>query len=85
MDLIITILHAVAKDLPISPRFTLYVIAMQVQRSYNFSTNGWILLSLVPTLPVTKEKTQILLFGKNRTHDFRTMTTSRCAGYLLED
>ena len=44
MDLIITILPVVTKDLPISPRFTPYnfFIAMQVQRSYNSSTNGWI-------------------------------------------
>ena len=41
MDLIITILP-VTKDLPISPRFTPYnfFIAMQVQHSYNSSTNG---------------------------------------------
>ena len=43
MDLIITILPVVPKDLPISPRFTPYnfFIAMQVQHSYNSSTNGW--------------------------------------------
>ena len=37
MDLIITILPVVTKDLPISPRFTPYnfFIAMQVQHSYN--------------------------------------------------
>ena len=43
MDLIITILPVVTKDLPISPRFTPYIfffIAMQVQHSYNSSTNG---------------------------------------------
>ena len=42
MDLIITILPVVTKDLPISPRFTPYnfFIAMQVQHSYNSSTNG---------------------------------------------
>ena len=40
MDLIITILPVVTKDLPISPRFTPYnfFIAMQVQ--HNSSTNG---------------------------------------------
>ena len=45
MDLIMTILPVVTKDLPISPRFTPYdfFIAMQVQHSYNSSTNGWIL------------------------------------------
>ena len=42
MDLIITILPVDTKDLPISPRFTPYIffIAMQVQYSYNSSTNG---------------------------------------------
>ena len=53
-----------SKDLPISPRFTPYIffIVMQVQHSYNSSTNGWILLTHVPTLSVTKERTQILLW-----------------------
>ena len=43
MDLIITILPVVTKDLPISPRFTPYdfFIAMQVQHSYN-SSNQWL-------------------------------------------
>ena len=41
------------------------------------------LLTHVPTLSVTKERSQILL-GKIRTHDFRTIN-SRCAGYLLVD
>ena len=60
MDLIITILPVVTKDLPISPRFTPYIffIAMQVQHSYNSSTNGLILLTHVPTLSVTKERSQ---------------------------
>ena len=42
MDLTITILPVVTKDLPISPRFTPYnfFIAMQIQHSYNSSTNG---------------------------------------------
>ena len=39
-----------------------FFIAMQVQHSYNSSTNGWILLTHVPTLSVTKERTQILLW-----------------------
>ena len=61
-------------------RLTIFFIAMQVQRSYNSSTNGSILLTHVPTLSVTKKKHKSN-FGKNRTHDFRT---SRCAGYLLD-
>ena len=46
MDLIITILPVVTKDLPISPRFTPYdfFIAVQVQHSYNSSTNGNIIV-----------------------------------------
>ena len=42
MDLIITILPVVTKGLPISLWFTPYIffIAMQVQHSYNSSTNG---------------------------------------------
>ena len=41
MDLIITILPVVKKDLPISPRFTPYnfFIAMQVQHSYTYLVN----------------------------------------------
>ena len=39
-----------------------FFIAMQGQHSYNSSTNGWILLTHVPTLSVTKERTQILLW-----------------------
>ena len=58
-----------------------FFIAMQVQHSYNSSTNGRILLTHVPTLSVTRKKEHKSYFGKNRTHDFRT---SRCAGYLLD-
>ena len=63
MDLTITILPVATKDIPISPRFTPYdfFTAMQVHHSYNSSTNGWILHTHVPTLSVTKERTQILL------------------------
>ena len=39
-----------------------FIIAMQAQHSYNSSTSGWILLTHVPTLSVTKEITQILLW-----------------------
>ena len=42
MDIIITILHVDTNDLPISlpgSRLTIF-IAMQVQHSYNSSTNG---------------------------------------------
>ena len=58
----------------------LFFIAMQVQQSYNSSTDGWILLNHVPTLSVTEKNKHKSYFGKNRTHDFRT---SRCEDYLL--
>ena len=79
MDLIITILPVITKDLPISPRFTPYnvLIAMQVQHSYNSSTNGYLLT--FPRFPLRKKEHKSY-FGKDRTHDFRT---SRCAAYLL--
>ena len=83
MDLIITILPVVTKDLPISPRFMPYdfFIAMQVQHSYNSSTPmvEFYLLTF-PRFPL-REKEHKSYFCKNRTHDFRT---SRCAGYLLD-
>ena len=81
MDLVITILLVVTKDLPISPRFTPYNFLSRCKFSTLTTRQPMVLLTHVPTLSVTKEKTQILLFGKNRTHDFRT---SRCAAYLLD-
>ena len=42
-------------------RLTIF-IAMQGRQSYNSSTNGWILLTHVPTLSDTEERTQILLW-----------------------
>ena len=44
MDLIITILPVVTKDLPISPRFTPYIffIAMQVVWDTRFSLLDWV-------------------------------------------
>ena len=82
MDLIITILPVVTKDLPLSPRFTPYDFLSRCKFSTFTTRQSMVafLLTHVPTLSVTKERTQILL-GKNRTHDFRT---SRCAGYLLD-
>ena len=83
MDLIITILPVVTKDLPISPRFTPYnfFIAMQVQHSYTTRQPmvEFYLLTF-PRFPLRKKEHKSY-FGKNRTHDFRT---SRCAGYLLD-
>ena len=84
MDLVITILPVVTKDLPISPRFTPYIffIAMQVQHSYNSSTEPMVEFYLLtfPRFPLRKKEHKSY-FGKNRTHDFRS---SRCAAYLLD-
>ena len=83
MDLIITILPVVTNDLPISPRFTPYNFLSRCKFSTLTTRQPMVefyLLAHVPTLSVTKERTQTYL-GKNRTHDFRT---SRCAGYLLD-
>ena len=80
MDLIITILPVVTKDLPISPRFTLYIffIAMQVQHSRQPMVEFYLLT--FPRFPLRKKEHKSY-FGKNRTHDFRT---NRCAAYLLD-
>ena len=82
MDLIITILPVVTKDLPISPRFTLYnfFIAMQVQHFTTRQPMVEFYLLTFPRFPL-RNKERKSYFGKNRTYDFRT---SRCAGYLLD-
>ena len=72
--IIITILTAVTKDLPTSPRFTPYDFLSRCKFS-NFTY-----LHTFPRFPLRK-KEQESYFCKNRTHDFRT---SRCAGYLLD-
>ena len=58
MDLMITILPVVTKDLPISPRFTPYnfFIAMQVRHSYNSSTNVEFYLLTFPRFPLRKKE-----------------------------
>ena len=82
MDLIITILPVVTKDLPISPRFTPYnfFIAMQVQHSTTRQPMVEFYLLTFPRFPLRKKEHKSYS-GKNRTHDFRT---SRCAAYLLD-
>ena len=83
MDLIITILPVVTKDLPISPRFTPYDFLSR----YKFSalTTRQLMvefyLLMFPRFPLQKKEHKSR-FDKNRTHDFRT---SRCAGYLLDN
>ena len=82
MDLIITILPVVTKDLPISPRFTAYDFFSRCTFS-NFTARQSLVefyLLTFPRFPLRKKKHKSY-FGKNRTHDFRT---SRCAGYLLD-
>ena len=82
MDLIITILPVVTKDLPISPRYTPYNFFSRCKFS-NLTTRQPMVefyLLTFPRFPLRKKEHKSY-FGKNRTHDFRT---SRCAGYLLD-
>ena len=83
MDLIITILPVVTKDLPISPRFTPYDFLLRCKFSTLTTLQPMVefYLFTFPRFPL-RMKEQKSHFGKNRTHDFRT--TSRCAGYLLD-
>ena len=82
MDLIITILPVVTKDLPISPLFTPYNFLSRCKFSTLTTRQPMVEFYLLtfPRFPLRK-KEQKSYFGKNRTHDFRT---SRCAGYLLD-
>ena len=82
MDLIITILPVVTKDLPISPRFTPYDFLSRCKFSTPTTRQPMVEFYLL-TFPrfLLRKKEHRSYFGKNRTHDFRT---SRCAGYLLD-
>ena len=82
MDLIITILLAVTKDLPISPRFTPYDFLSRCKFSTLTTRQPMVEFYLLtfPRFPLRKKEHKSY-FGRNRTHDFRT---SRCAGYLLD-
>ena len=81
MDLIITILPVVTKDLPTSPRFTPYNFLSRCKFSTLTTRQLMVGLYLLtfPRFPLRKKEHKSY-FGKNRTHDFRT---NRCAGYLL--
>ena len=84
MDLIITILPVVTKDLPISPRFTPYNFLSRCKFSTLTTRQLMVEFYLLtfPRFPLRKkEHKSYFFFGKNRTHNFRT---SRCAGYLLD-
>ena len=82
MDLIITTLPVVTKDLPISPRFTPYNFLSRCKFSTLTTRQLMVEFYLLtfPRFPLRKKEHKSY-FGKNRTHDFRT---SRCAGYLLD-
>ena len=82
MDLIITILPVVTKDLPISPRFTPYNFLSRCNFSTLTTRQPMVEFYLLtfPRFPLRKKEHKSY-FGKNRTHDFRT---SRCAGNLLD-
>ena len=82
MDLIITILPVVTKDLPISPRFTPYNFLSRCKCSTLTTRQPMVEFYLLtfPRFPLRKKEHKSY-FGKNRTHDFRT---NRCAGYLLD-
>ena len=82
MDLIITILPVVTKDLPISPRFTPYNFLSRCKFSTLTTRQPMVEFYLLtfPRFPLRKKEHKSY-FGKNRTHDFRT---SRCADYLLD-
>ena len=82
MDLIITILPVVTKDLPIFPRFTPYDFLSRCKFSTLTTRQPMIDFYLLtfPRFPLRKKEHKSY-FGKNRTHDFRT---NRCAGYLLD-
>ena len=82
MDLIITILPVVTKDLPISPRFTPYHFLSRCKFSTPTTRQPMVEFYLLtfPRFPLRKKEHKSY-FGKNRTHDFRT---SRCAAYLLD-
>ena len=83
MDLIITILPVVTKDLPISPRFTSYDFLSRCKLSTLTTRQLMVEFYLLTFLrfPLRKNEHNFS-FGENRTHDFRT--TSRCEGYLLD-
>ena len=84
MDLVITILPVVTKDLPVSPRFTPYIFLSRCKFSTLTTRQPMVEFYLLtfPRFPLRKKEHKSY-FRKNRTHDFRA-TTSRCAGYLLE-
>ena len=82
MDLIITILPVVTKDLTISPRFTPYDFLLRCKFSTLATRQPMVEFYLLtfPRFPLRKKEHKSYI-GQNRTHNFRT---SRCAGYVLD-
>ena len=82
MDLIITIMPVVTKDLLISPMFMPYDFLSRCKLSTLTTRQPMVEFYLLTLLcfPLRKKEHKSY-FGKNRTHDFRT---NRCAGYLLD-
>ena len=78
MDLIITILPVVTKDLPISPRFTPYDFLSRCKFSTLTTRQPMVEFYLLtfPRFPLRKKEHKSY-FGKNRTHDFRTSKVCR--------
>ena len=82
MDLIISILPVVTKDLPLSPRFTPndFLSRCKFSTLTTCQPMAEFYLLAFPRLPLQKKEHKSY-FGKNWTHEFRT---TRCAGYLLD-
>ena len=80
MDLIITILPVVTKDLPISPRFTPYNFLSRCKFSTLTTRQPMVEFYLLtfPRCPLRKKEHKSY-FGKNRTHDFRTIIAEMCS------
>ena len=80
MDLIITILPVVTKDLPISPRFTPYNFLSRCKFSTLTTRQPMVEFYLLtfPRFPLRKKEHKSY-FGKNRTHDFRTIIAEMCS------
>ena len=83
MDLIITILPVVTKDLPISPRFTPYNFLSRCKFSTLTTRQPMVEFYLLtfPRFPLRKKEYKSN-FGKNRTHDFRTRLAGVQVTYL---
>ena len=73
MDLIITILPVVTKDLPVSPRFTPYNFLSRCKFSTLTTRQPMVEFYSRSHAFRYERKNTNPTFGKNRTHDFRTI------------